>query len=491
MDDFLNQGFETIPTVKLAINIGCLMDIPTGTYLKGIYGESLLLGGLTGLSCVCGGPNTFKSTISHYMMLSAANHIFSNSRTSISTYDTEINIHIDRLQSFADKFTYLKDKDVIHTGIWAITDKTKYTGDEWYKRLKEFLKAKKDNAKKIEVETPFIASDRKSRLRTPMITFSELDSFTEFGTAVTNEMQAKNDLGSSETNTLHMKNGLVKSNLMMELPGLAGNVNHSVLFTAHIGKEISMASGPYAPQPTKKLQHLKVGEKLNNVPNRFLFLMNLLYQTVSAAQLNNQGTKGIEYPKDSAENATKSDGDLNIVTVKLLRSKSGPSGGTIDVIVSQREGVLPSLTEFHYIKEHDRFGISGTLQSYSLDLYPEVKLSRTTVRSKIDNDLKLQRALNITAELLQMHIYYRYMSNELCTPKEMYDYLTKEGYDINMLLEVTRGWWAFDNDNHPTHVFLSTLDLVKMCTDQSYYPYWLEDDKKTIKPQYRPTTLNY
>ena len=149
MNELLKQGFETIPNVKIMLNIGCLMDIPTGTYLTGKYGESLLLGGLTGLTCICGGPNTFKSTISHYQLLSALNRIFSTSETSASTYDTEINIHEDRLLNFIDGFENLKDKDIIDTGIWNITDKTKYLGDEWYSKLRTFLKFKRDNLKKI------------------------------------------------------------------------------------------------------------------------------------------------------------------------------------------------------------------------------------------------------------------------------------------------------------------------------------------------------
>ena len=82
------------------------------------------------------------------------------------------------------------------------------------------------------------------------------------------------------------------------------------------------------------------------------------------------------------------------------------------------------MTEFHFVKGFNRFGISGTIQHYALDIYPSCKIQRTTVRGKIDEDAKLRRAITITSEIAQMTLY---MYNEtevkdyLCTPKELYD----------------------------------------------------------------------
>ncbi len=179
-----------------------------------------------------------------------------------------------------------------------------------------------------------------------------------------------------------------------------------------------------------------------------------------------------EYPREGENDNTEMGTDLNIVTLRQLRSKSGPTGITLELIVSQNEGVLPSLTEFHYIKGNERFGLTGTLQHYALDLYPDVKLSRTTVRTKIDNDPKLRRALNITSELLQMHQLWTHLDPKLlCTPKELYDDLKAKGYDWNEEILITRGWWTLDNDKHPVK-FLSTMDLLRLRTGQYPKPYW-------------------
>ncbi len=467
----LKPEFETAPVVKALINIGALMDIPTGYYMTGVHGESVLNGGLGQLTGVVGIGNSFKSTILHYMSLSAMDKITASVETSLGTYDTEVNTHIERLLALAKRFPFIGNMDLINTGLWNITDKTMYYANEWYEMLKKFLKGKKDNASKILVETPFLDKDGKTLMKILTPTFSEIDSFSAFQTEDVAKIQEETELGDSSGNTIYMRQGLAKNRFLMEMPKESMSANHYVLMTAHVGKEIQMASGPVPQPPARKLLQLKNGDKIKGVTDQFFFLMSNCWQTVTAAPLMNQGTKTVEYPKNSDDNVV-GDNDLHIVTMRQLRGKSGPSGAVIEIIVSQIEGVLPELTEFHYIKGSDRFGISGSLQHYSLDLLPDVKLSRTTVRGKIDENPRLRRALNITAEMCQMKQYHKY-DILMCTPKELYDDLIKLGYDWNVLLE-TRGWWTVNNDKHPIK-FLSTLDLLKMRAEL-YRPYWM--DKK-------------
>lgn len=466
-----NQGFTSAPAVKVMINVGALLDIPTGFYLKGRHGESILNGGLGLLTGVVGIGNNFKSTVLNYMMLSAASRIAETTDTSINTYDTEINIHEDRLEALSFRFPAFKKRHIVGEEFWTITDKTVYFANEWYEILKTFLKHKQDNAKKIEQETPFLTRDKKTLLKILTPTFGAVDSFSEFQTADVAKMQDENELGESGGNTIHMRQGLAKTRFLMEIPTIAGGAYHYMLLTAHIGKDIAMASGPMPAPPVKKLQHLKNGDKLKGTTDKFTFLMSNCWHAYNAAPLINQGTKGPEYPRNPDDN-NPGDMDLNIVSLRQLRGKSGPSGTVIEVVVSQSEGVLPELTEFHYIKGNDRFGISGTLQHYSLDLYPDCKLSRTTIRSKIDSDARLRRALNITAELCQMHNLWHHLDDGiLCTPKAMFESLKEQGYDWNILLD-TRGYWCLDNDKQPVP-FLSTMDLCRM-VKKEYRPYWLK-----------------
>lgn len=474
----IEPNMKESATAKIMINVGCLFDVPTGYILTGAHGESILNGGLGMLTAITGIGNSFKSTLLYYQMLAAASRVFPAKETYLMTYDTEINIHEERLKRFTQTFAPFKERDIISEGWWKLTDKTVYYGNEWYEIFRTYLQEKLKTPQKEYLVTPFLDRDKKSFIATLPPTFSAIDSFTEFDTEDVVRVQDENELGEAGGNTIFMRQGLAKARLLMELPTLCGKAQNYFLMTAHLGKDMQIASGPYAAPPTKKLQQLRAGDKVKGVTDRFFFLLNNFWQVYNSSPLLNDNTKGPEYPLRS-DDPQPGSLDLNVVTVKLLRSKSGPSGTTFDVVISQTEGVLPSLTEFHYIKSQKRYGLEGNLQNYHLCLYPELNLTRPTIRSKIDQDAKLRRALNITAELCQMSQLWFSHAHLLCDPKTLYEDLKKQGYDWDMLLR-TRGYWCYNNDE-VAPVYLSTMDLLRMRLGL-YHPYWLEEDKKTLKP---------
>lgn len=469
----LRPGFTPAAPVQVMINIGSLLDIPTGTYVKGFHGESILNGGLGNLTGVVGIGNNFKSTVLHYMFLTAMARMknsFGN------TYDTEINIHETHLQEIANRIAELEGELVFETERWVITSKKEHSADEWYDILREFLIAK-PKEKKMYVTTPFKGRDKINPLSIPLPTFTEVDSLSEFVTKNVMETQASNSLGESGANMIYMQQGQQKNRFLMEIPALAGAAYNYTLMTAHIGTEFNL--DPRNPAP-KKLQHLKGGVKLKGVPEKFTFLMNNCWHCYNAAPLINQGTKAPEYPRDSDDDL-KGDTDLNEVIVRQLRSKSGPSGMAVTLIVSQTEGVLPTLSEFHHVKNSERYGLGGNVQNYYMELRPDVKLARHTVRNKIDSDALLRRAINITADMCQMSQLWHHLDEGLlCTPKQLYDDLIAKGYDWDVLLN-TRGWWCLKEDEPDQLPFLSTMDLLNM-RQGTYHPYWLAEDKRTILP---------
>jgi hypothetical protein len=174
------------------------------------------------------------------------------------------------------------------------------------------------------------------------------------------------------------------------------------------------------------------------------------------------------------------DTDLQELTLINVRSKSGPTGHTFKLIVSQTEGLLPSLSEYHYLRSRkDKFGLEGpegVHKDYRLALYPDVVLKRTTVRDVIDTDERLQRALEITSELGQIYDYWSdFPRNEMVEPKELYERLKVMGYDWNLLLD-TRGYWTFDHYDSELRP-LSTMDLINMYHGR-YIPFWYPDKEK-------------
>ncbi len=453
------------------------MDIPTGKYVRGQKGENLMNGGLSVFTAVAGRGNTFKSTIAHYMILSAASKVTASGiNTYINTYDTEVNVDRDRLARLANSFEEFGGVDIQQEGVWSVTDRSMHIGNEWYEILKDFLKKEKlKNKKDYTFQTPFVEKDGKP-ITTLFPTFGEIDSISAFETSDTQEIQNKNQLGDSGGNTIHMRLGLAKTRLIMETPGLCNTTAHYTIMTAHVGNESGMASaGPHAV-PVKKLQHMRMGEKIKGVADNFFFLPNAVWQTMSASLLINQNTKGPEYPK-TREQVDEGSQDLNIVQLKQLRNKSGPSGFTLPIIVSQRDGVLSSLTEFHYIKENGRFGLDGNNTTYNLALYPSVKIGRTTVRELIDNDPLFRKAIKFTSDLLQIKTFYKDLPLEIPDPLALYEKLAKT-YDWNVLLN-TRDFWTFNNYDYKTP-YLSAYDLVEMYHDK-YVPYWLKDSEKKGK----------
>jgi len=474
------QAFTPIQSVKPMLNIGSLLDISTGTFVEGKHGEHILNGGLASITGIVGIGNNFKSSIMHYMSFTALSRFkgsFGN------TYDTEVNVHESHLTEMMAHNQELNGEDIFQNGRWVVTDKTVYSGNKWYEVFKDFCDAKIKAGAKSKLETPFLERDLKTPMKTLIPTFTEIDSFTEFETDDVAEMQSKNELGESGANTLHMRQGLAKMRLLMDAPKFNASANNYLLMTAHIGKESAMQSaGGGREVPITKLKYLKNSDKIKGVTDKFTFITNNCWHCFNSTPLMQSEGNGPLYPRNSDDNL-KYDTDLNTVHLRNLRSKSGTSGMTLILIVSQSEGVLPSLTEFHYIKEMERYGLDGNVQNYSLVLYPDTKLSRTTVRSKIDSDILLRRALNITSEMCQMANTWRSLDKDLmCTPKQLYDDLKAMGYDWNVLLN-TRGWYTMDNDS-PKHdlPFLSTMDLL-LLRQSKYSIYWMNENKQ-IKKEY-------
>ena len=470
-----NLANKVLP--KPYINIGALMDIPTANLVVGRKGETFINGGLGSITAIVGAGNNFKSTILHYMLLSAASRVKEATETSMVTYDTEMNMSLDRLEMLASNFSNLKDN--IITGekpIWSVVDK-QIPGNEFVLEINKYTDAKvKDKDTKIDYQA-FTNPYTKKVLNMNIPSFVEIDSLSELEAKSSMEMLSK-DLDSSETNTFAMKQGLFKAKFLSTVPVMATESNTYFLCTAQLGEKNEMRSGPAMfSQPTKELQFLRQGEHIKGVSPKFFFLTHVAMYAHTAQLLINQTTKLAEYPlEDEAQRS-----DLNIVKLTQLRCKNGPSGYTVSILVSQTEGVLPSLTEFHYIKENNRYGIEGTNVSYHLDLYPSVNISRTTVRSKLNSDEKLRRAVNITAELHQLTIFQTQLREYFCTPKELYEDIKKLGYDWDVLLN-TRGYWTINQYDNKVP-FLSVIDLLKMRKGE-YHPYFLDKDKKVL-PKYK------
>lgn len=476
------------PPVKVCFPIGALMDIPTGDYIRGMHGQMVLNGGLAYVTGYIGPGNSFKSTIMRYGEISLMDRTIVTSQGEdlfTSSYDTEINVHEGRALKLTQQphFPYLAGRNILDEGIWQMTDKTVYPGNEYFQERKAFLKSKRENKKALKYASAYLSRDGKTPMMTMSVTLDDFDSLSRFDTDNEEKQLDKSEIGSSDQNTVHMNAGKAKSNMLGQMPVMSAASFNYTSFVAHIGKEIEMASGgPGKKPPRKALQGLDEGVVIKGVTNHFYYLiLNCWYIMVAKPYLN-KGTLGPEYPRIPGEEKPM-DSDLQIVRMKQLRGKAAGSLFTIELIVSEKEGVLPYLSEFDYVKNKcKRFGMGGNDQNYHLVLMPEVTLRRTTVRQKLRECAKLRRAMNITSELAQLYEYKPEYKSILMEPEELYTKLKEKGYDWDFILSQTRGWSTINDELHPLFPF-STLDLCRAARGQ-YHPYYLEKDCRTLVKEY-------
>ena len=473
MFDTKKMGMDLRPPMRLNINIGAGFNLLSPEIIIGARGEYIVNGGLPNSFTISGGGNTFKSTLLEFMMLSAMNKIMSTADSFKQKYDTENNISLNELERFTEQFEYLPAGMLLGSNPrWTVTNKATVFAGEWLNSIRKEMMAKAED-KDMQVEfTAFIDYRTGKPLVLPVPIFTDVDSLSELeGEGSVSMIE---DKGIDESATMFLQQGGLKTKLLSTLAMLSLKTNTYFGLTAQAGKNSSPETmqDKYTPPP-KNSTYISGNTKIKGVSDKFFFLPLLSLFVKKSFPLVHPTTKLPEYPLHSeAEMKT----DLHVLDVIPYRNKTGSSGDVLKVVVSQKDGVIPELTDFYNCKEN-KFGMEGTNLSYSFIIYPDVKMQRGTVRRKLKDDARLARAAEITHELLQSK-YTRYViDNKLwCEPEELYKDLIDLGYDWDVILD-TRGWWAPDNYAPYLPNPLSIIDILYM--RKGKIPFWY--DKSKIK----------
>jgi hypothetical protein len=250
-----------------------------------------------------------------------------------------------------------------------------------------------------------------------------------------------------------------------------------ICMTAHTQKVGGIVGKFDAPK--QRLIYGKRDYEIKGVGTSFIKINGLIIDIQSCDKFNNKEAKtGVMYPlveSDRSEHCT----DLNLLTIVIARNKTGSSGMTISHIVSQREGILEHLGMFKTLRDHGPgigFGMTGDKTKQSHVMVPDITLTRTTVREKINNSYTLRRAFEVTSELLQQRYIFSPESNIYwCTPEELYKDIKEQGYNWETLLGKSRYYWVFKEEEHMNLPQLTTMDLLRMRAGL-YTPYWLKSD---------------
>lgn len=466
------------PRIRPMFNAMAILDIVTGSWVRSTDGGWILNGGLntTSANSIAGPGNTFKSEVTNHLFFSAVARYGAHGLF----YDTENSMTYERLQRSAHYFDELKDLDFDDPNNEqaqnvTFTQSADILGDAYFDAVKASL-LERLKGKKKELLTPMVDKDgHQFEIMRPVI--NAYDSLTEFKvSAVQDRLVDKHKVGEGGANTQFMKDGAAKTQMITQLPNLGTQTNTIFMMVAHIGMKIELDQ--YAPKaPT--LTHSRSGRHKKGVPEKFGFVNGLLMEIEDGKVLYNPGDKTARYPKVDADKVKESS-DLNEVHIKLTRNKNGPSGVKLTLVISQAEGLLPDLTNFHFLKE-EKWGFSGNDRSYVLDLCPDIPLSRTTVREKMDQHPELRRALEIATQMRMMEIYYRGLKPEIhCSLSELYDRIIAQGYDWKDILN-TRDYWLFEEDEkNATLPRLSTMEILQMAVG-NYAPTRIPKASKTKK----------
>ena len=467
------------PTIDpMLLNIGCGMDLPTANLVVGDKGEIIVNGGLDYTTGFVGPGNSYKTALLLYALFTAIDRVIAVAKSYLLIYDSENTLKTHRLQKLIEKYERLKEEVVNDPSgsMIQLTNKANYYGDEIITAFRDMTKEIQKSDKKIKYRGYNLGKVGAYKDYVPR--FLGIDSMSKLKPKLVEDMVHGARKEDNSIAHVDMRDGKWKANLILDMSNLTAKANIRVISTAHIGKDGSMDGGNKYNKPTKKLHFLKEGETIKGVSAEYFNLTSTIWLSSKSTVLKNQTTKLPEYPigDDIDQQAT----DLMVVGLSVLRSKNGPSGVMEYIVISQADGVLEDLSNFHNVKL-EKFGISGNDRFYHMDLYPDKTLSKGKVRKALEQDKKLCRAVQITRDIQQAKIYQSHTvrSGLWCTPKELYDGIIEAGYDWDELLQ-TRNWCAIDNYHPDLPPYLSVFDLFRMRKGM-YTPYWHKKTKKGEK----------
>lgn len=477
MLEALSPEIKETSHMKLLQPVGGVLDSVSGTYVKGWGGKWILMAGMpvTGGLAVVGPGNSFKSTILHGIQLAVQNIIMQTTPFIIFTYDTENNIQQPHLAKFAEQLKNLRDKNVLSTGFWKITDGRVVMGNTFYSGVQKFVKEKEKKAKRLQVTTPYYDRKGTGQWSTMALSAFAIDSFTDFTTDETQDTHDNVELGDSKGRMVYMTQGLSKSRLLASLPRLLADGNLLMGMTAHVGKNNDISAGPAHLPPPKSLSTMRASDKVKGVTERFFFSLGLIYQCMKVKVLLDSAKFPL-YPKTKELSTVKSV-DLNEVTMKVLRSKSSQSGTMFRLIVSQRTGLNIPMSNFHNLKENKGYSLEGNNIHYHSIFYPDLTLNRKTIWGLLEKDDLLVRAIEIGSDLFWI-LELGLMPDETLppSPRDLYEGLMELGYSWPKIL-ATRGRTGFNEEMNPIEQH-SVMDLIYVLKGEMTIPSLQESKEK-------------
>ena len=269
------EGIVQNKEIRFRANVGACLDIPTGRWRPGKYGESLINGGIPLYMGVAGKANNFKTTFVLWVVATIL-YRYAYMRSSCTWYDTEETSDMIRMASlmlsmpgfeqFEDDITAIFENRML-----VVTDKSSQSGNKWWDNINDFV-ASKIKQKCWEMATEFV--DRHGEFIPFLLaSLSSVDSISEFDDEKITDLRNKTEIGDKEAKMLYMYQGQGKDRLIREAGGLASRGNHFVFLNAQWGEDkADINANPMSGPKAKKMNTIKQGEKIRGVPDSYLYL---------------------------------------------------------------------------------------------------------------------------------------------------------------------------------------------------------------------------
>lgn len=450
--------------ISTKLNTNTVFDHYCGKYVQGAHGESILNGGIAPINGIVGPNNNNKSTIADGLNLSAFDTYYPAACTMMMNETEGSRTRQDIEDRMPRCYENLMLAGVADNQRIMLTNQTKVFGEEYWEKRLAYGQAKREK-KGMEVETQFV--DRKGNYIKAMLpTIEFIDSWSMMSFNATDLKAKKGDVSDKTRNMIFMNEGMYKTRILREMPRVNPRDGFYSFLSAHLGDKFNMDD--QAP-PEKLFTHLKADKTIKYATALYTYTMNNLWFVNKAK--GHTDDKGIPiYGRDEA--AGKDDTDLQQTTVMNLRGKFGLSGSPFLAITSQTEGFLSHLTDLSYLRGNDYYGMGSDKSRMNLVIYPDMKkMTRNQVRSQIEDDAKLRRALELTRSLLQIRKLMWQMGDITQTPiQEIFDKVKERGYDWDEILGNTVSNWQFRGAEGDKK-FLSAMDILRMAHGK-YKPWW-------------------
>lgn len=475
-------------TMRIGYNVETMLDNFTGQYHTGIYGDKLLSGGAYSSVLITGRGNTIKSTTGLMIQTRVMDRYPSATGTVNDTEDSIVGIF--RIEHLSARIApgLVKNRAFYDTNRYRISNSSSVkepTTTKWFDRLSERIRARmKKNVKADYITTPFLDpmdESGKSFIKLLKLVIPFMDSMSKATIDLTQEVIDKAATDSGDQNIVAARESLIKGRMMREIPRLAGAGGSSWIITAHMGDKMQLMESGHVQS---KLTFINAKVTLKHAPEPVTFLTTyILYSNHLKPLMNDGDKKSPMYPQpDEFGLSLEKDIDLMELHMMTLRSKVGLTGVEWCYVISQTDGYFIPLSHFHFIKKY-KFGLDGLgSQWLTLQLLPDVKLSRTTIFDKADNDYRVERALEITTAIMIRIITgdreFKRDFMKLGGLPQLYQAIIDKGYDWEEIYK-TREWWS---EQHYTDEVkaLSAWDIIRMANGD-YIPYWKQpnfDPKK-------------